>query len=427
MGRWLIPADAPPGQDPARVVVLGYQFWQRYYAGDPGVVGRTLQLVRKDYQIVGVMPPRFRWREADIYLPAQGQVRAQHFLRRHAQDPAGRIDRGSRRRIATDPAGVREAVTGALPGYVSRAPAQHHRVVRQADGAQTLSAARRGDVAAARGVRQRLDSVARARGPPPAGACRARGARSRTRTHRAAVIDRGGRHCGGRSGAGSIDRVEGPGPDRRLGAYQLIRRRVGHRDERAGSGVQHRAGCRDRDRLRRLARSPALAPGPRPRGADQRAPRDRQRARPARPSRDDRSASGVDAPDADRGWRGGEGVPETGQRGPRVRPSEHHVPADPRPRRYVPDLEGAFGILRAAPRQQSPPCRRSCRRGFRPTPPRRRTEATARSRSSAAVRSRSPSPGPTSSVPSIFRCSTFRSRRDASGVATKRREVPALP
>ena len=69
IGRWLIPADAPPGQDPARVVVLGYQFWQRYYSGDPGVVGRTLQLVRKDYQIVGVMPPRFRWREADIYLP----------------------------------------------------------------------------------------------------------------------------------------------------------------------------------------------------------------------------------------------------------------------------------------------------------------------------------------------------------------------
>jgi len=69
MGRWLIPADAPPGQDPARVVVLGYQFWQRYYSGDPAVLGRTLQLVRKDYQIVGVMPPRFRWREADIYMP----------------------------------------------------------------------------------------------------------------------------------------------------------------------------------------------------------------------------------------------------------------------------------------------------------------------------------------------------------------------
>src|SRR5690554_2617610 len=26
MGRWLIPADAPAGEEPARVVVLGYQF-----------------------------------------------------------------------------------------------------------------------------------------------------------------------------------------------------------------------------------------------------------------------------------------------------------------------------------------------------------------------------------------------------------------
>ena len=69
MGRWLIPSDAPPGRDAERVVVLSYQFWQRYYTGDPGVVGRTIQLVRKNYQIVGVMPPRFRWREADIYVP----------------------------------------------------------------------------------------------------------------------------------------------------------------------------------------------------------------------------------------------------------------------------------------------------------------------------------------------------------------------
>lgn len=68
-GRWLIPSDAPMGQEPERVIVLGYRFWQRYYGGDPGVVGRNIQLVRKTYQIVGVMPPRFRWREADIYVP----------------------------------------------------------------------------------------------------------------------------------------------------------------------------------------------------------------------------------------------------------------------------------------------------------------------------------------------------------------------
>jgi putative ABC transport system permease protein len=51
------------------VVVLTYKFWQRYYGGDTNVVGRTIQLVHKYYQIVGIMPPRFRWGDCDIYVP----------------------------------------------------------------------------------------------------------------------------------------------------------------------------------------------------------------------------------------------------------------------------------------------------------------------------------------------------------------------
>src|SRR5215831_5107996 len=54
MGRWLIPSDAPPGETPQPVVVLTYRFWQRYYMGDPNVIGRSIQLVHKPYQIVGV-------------------------------------------------------------------------------------------------------------------------------------------------------------------------------------------------------------------------------------------------------------------------------------------------------------------------------------------------------------------------------------
>src|SRR5450759_4144255 len=69
MGRWLVPSDGPMGHEPERVIVLGYKFWQRYFGGDPGIVGRNIQLVHKNYRIVGVMPPRFRWREAAIYLP----------------------------------------------------------------------------------------------------------------------------------------------------------------------------------------------------------------------------------------------------------------------------------------------------------------------------------------------------------------------
>ena len=69
MGRWLIPSDAPPGEEPQRVVVLPYDFWQRYFMGDPDVIGRKMQLVHKTYEVVGVMPPRFKWGEADLYVP----------------------------------------------------------------------------------------------------------------------------------------------------------------------------------------------------------------------------------------------------------------------------------------------------------------------------------------------------------------------
>ncbi len=68
-GRWLIPSDAPPGEEPQRVVVIGYEFWQRYFLGDPALIGRKMQLVHKTYEVVGVMPPRFKWGAADMYLP----------------------------------------------------------------------------------------------------------------------------------------------------------------------------------------------------------------------------------------------------------------------------------------------------------------------------------------------------------------------
>jgi predicted permease len=71
LGRWLIPSDAPPGQESAPVAVLSYQFWQRYFLADPHVVGRTIRLDHIPYQVVGVMPPRFTWAASDIFRPAK--------------------------------------------------------------------------------------------------------------------------------------------------------------------------------------------------------------------------------------------------------------------------------------------------------------------------------------------------------------------
>src|SRR5712675_1617869 len=69
LGRTLMPSDAPDGQDPQPVVVLSYRFWSRHFNSDTTVVGRNLQLVHKNYTIIGVLPSRFTIGDADVYLP----------------------------------------------------------------------------------------------------------------------------------------------------------------------------------------------------------------------------------------------------------------------------------------------------------------------------------------------------------------------
>ena len=68
LGREFSSADAPSG-NPAPVAVLSYLFWQRQFGGSRDVVGKTLELDHKIYNIVGVVPPRFTWGDSDVYLP----------------------------------------------------------------------------------------------------------------------------------------------------------------------------------------------------------------------------------------------------------------------------------------------------------------------------------------------------------------------
>ena len=69
LGRGLARSDAIEGQDPQPVALLSYKYCQKQFAADPLVVGKTLQLDRKNYAIVGVAAPRFAWYSADVYLP----------------------------------------------------------------------------------------------------------------------------------------------------------------------------------------------------------------------------------------------------------------------------------------------------------------------------------------------------------------------
>ena len=67
LGRTPSASDARPGAEP--VVVLGYRFWQRQFGGDANVLGRQLRLNDNVRTVIGIMPKRFMWRGADVYLP----------------------------------------------------------------------------------------------------------------------------------------------------------------------------------------------------------------------------------------------------------------------------------------------------------------------------------------------------------------------
>ena len=79
LGRGLLPSDAPEGQEPQPVVVLSYKFWQKHFFGNRAVLGKILQLDRKNYVIIGVAAPRFTWYSADVFLPLKLMQNQDHL------------------------------------------------------------------------------------------------------------------------------------------------------------------------------------------------------------------------------------------------------------------------------------------------------------------------------------------------------------
>ncbi len=58
LGRTFAPDEGPRGHDD--FVVLSYQLWQRRFGGDPGIIGRSIQLNGAQTVVIGVMPPDAR-------------------------------------------------------------------------------------------------------------------------------------------------------------------------------------------------------------------------------------------------------------------------------------------------------------------------------------------------------------------------------
>ena len=106
LGRTLMPGDDEPGAGRA-VLVLSDRGWDRAFARDPHVLGRTVLLNGEPFEVVGVMPGGFRGLAVmppDYWVPlsAVGRVRAADRGRESSVGIriAGRLPRGISRESA---------------------------------------------------------------------------------------------------------------------------------------------------------------------------------------------------------------------------------------------------------------------------------------------------------------------------------------
>src|SRR5215472_6149846 len=75
LGRTFVPGEDIPGQD--HYVVLSHALWQQRFASDPAIIGRPIQLEGTSRQVVGVMPPDFRFpsSKTKIWVPLHNDPR----------------------------------------------------------------------------------------------------------------------------------------------------------------------------------------------------------------------------------------------------------------------------------------------------------------------------------------------------------------
>jgi putative ABC transport system permease protein len=69
-GRTFLTDDDPVGN--AQVTVLSYGLWQRLFGGDPNIVGRSIILDGRPYNVIGVMPRGFQYPgRSEIWVPSE--------------------------------------------------------------------------------------------------------------------------------------------------------------------------------------------------------------------------------------------------------------------------------------------------------------------------------------------------------------------
>ena len=91
MGRTFLPEeDQAVGANP--VVIISHSLWQRRFSSDPNIVGKTIRLSSRGYQVIGVMPPSFAGSKFALAMDFWAPMAMVEDLRR---SPGLLSDRGS--------------------------------------------------------------------------------------------------------------------------------------------------------------------------------------------------------------------------------------------------------------------------------------------------------------------------------------------
>jgi len=69
LGRVAHPADYEPGAPP--VFVMRYKTWVTRFSADPKLINKTFVLNGTQRTLIGIMPPRFGWGDADMWIPTK--------------------------------------------------------------------------------------------------------------------------------------------------------------------------------------------------------------------------------------------------------------------------------------------------------------------------------------------------------------------
>lgn len=132
LGRVFTAEEQEDGKD--LVVVLGYGLWQRRFAGDPNIVGKTIKLSSRTYTVVGVMPADFQSLPASLI-----GVTAEFY--RPVAEPPNENDRASRhlRAIARLKPGVTLEQAQAEMSVIARQIEQEHPTTNANSGVHLVS------------------------------------------------------------------------------------------------------------------------------------------------------------------------------------------------------------------------------------------------------------------------------------------------